>query len=312
MRLRTESMVYTDTPPWTGVGIKVAPGTGIKKILEAANLNWKAELRPLQVVGGKQITNKFGLVRSDNGYCLGVVGGRYKPTQNDELFQFMDEYVREGGATMEVAGALDGGRVVWGMAKLKGGFRMPGTRDQTNGYLFLANPHGVGRATKLGVTAIRDVCNNTLSIAMRDKSAVSAFRLSHSNLFDDLKQTEAREVIGAAVEGVSRFEKAAKKLAKVRITDEDAKEIFRKNFAPKAKVSDPEGRAWARVYELLDCYKQAPGATPGNLWGVLNAATYYTDHIASNGNNTRAREALVGRGDQSKRRLFSSLLEMAG
>src|SRR5690606_33989421 len=158
----------------------------VDEMLVKAQLNWELEKRPItfQTEKGddKDIDNYYALVRTSDNKCLDVVGRQYTPVQNKEAFEFFDEFVRAGKAKMETAGSLRGGRYVWGLANLQSSFKLEGG-DEVKGYLLVASPHESGKALIIKFTTVRVVCQNTLTLALRDSGR--EFRIAHRIIFDD-------------------------------------------------------------------------------------------------------------------------------
>jgi hypothetical protein len=62
---------------------------------------------------------------------------------------------------------------------------------------------------------------------------------------------------------------------------------------------------------LLHSYTEAPGADPGNAYGVLQAATHYITHIAARKPQTRLMNAWFGENSKRVQALEAVLLELA-
>ena len=60
---------------------------------------------------------RFVLTRNDTGGALSVVSGDYQVVQPAEVLEFYRDLVAKRHYTLEAAGALDGGREVWALAK---------------------------------------------------------------------------------------------------------------------------------------------------------------------------------------------------
>jgi hypothetical protein len=56
---------------------------------------------------------------------------------------------------------------------------------------------------------------------------------------------------------------------------------------------------------------KAPGATPGNGWGVLNGVTYWADHMAGREADARMFRSWLGHTGQRKQAVKEELLAMA-
>lgn len=301
-----ETMAYDHEVPWHGSGHNVRSDDRKRKLtvqemIKLAKVDWLVDLEPIYW-GDKMVPTKVGqaLVRRPDKKVLDIVGPNYVPTQNKEAFDFFNEFVDRGGASMETMGSLAGGTYVWGLADLKAEFNVV-KGDKVKGYLLVVCPHRQGKALLIKTTAIRVVCMNTLRLAMSE--AGDFFRMIHRQKFDERMQQKARETIGLAREQVDEFKATASKLRKMRIDDEDAIKIFAKVFRKDADSTVIE--------KVVDCYNNAPGADAGNGWGVLNGVTYYVDHIASRTVDKRLTNAWMGKGERIKRRALDELVLIA-
>lgn len=300
-----ETMAYTNEVPWHGLGEYVAKAPSVKEMLKVAKINWKVERRPL-TCEGKEVPGFAALSRSSDGKVLDVVGSRYIPTQNEQAFEFFREFVEAGKATMETAGSLKGGKLVWGLAKLGTGFKLRGN-DQVNGYLLCACPHEQGKSLLFKTTAVRVVCNNTFTMALGEKT--TEWRMGHRTAFDGVKIDEAKDALGIAREQISEFEKNAKILQKLNLDREEVVKILAPVYQPEYDGT-PDGMS-PRMKRLIDIYENAPGAQVGNGWGVFNAVTYYADHVASRTADKRLTNAWVGRTANQKEKVLELLLARA-
>jgi phage/plasmid-like protein (TIGR03299 family) len=213
---------------------------------------------------------------------------------------------------METAGSLRGGRYVWGLANLGKGFTLK-NNDEVKGYLLVGSPHEQGKSLIIKFTSVRVVCNNTLTLALRGKG--NEFRMSHRVAFDNDTMNRAKDVLGIARDQVGEFEKNAKTLQKIRISNNDAIKILAGVFAPDADVkelvNDFDANGTPRLKALMGAYSNAPGAEVGTGWGLLNATTYYADHMASRTPDKRLANAWLGKTANQKERVLDTLLQMA-
>src|SRR5690606_8466898 len=99
--------------------------------------------------------------------------------------------------------------------------------------------------------------------------------------FGEVKRNEAKEALGIARDQLGEFERNARILQKINIKRDDAIRILAGVFAPDAEVKELISDPTPRLQAILGAYENAPGAQPGNAWGVLNAVTYWADHMAS-------------------------------
>jgi hypothetical protein len=57
------------------------------------------------------------VVRADSHEVLGVVGSGFTPLQNAQALAWFDPWLASGLVTLETAGSLRGGRIVWALAR---------------------------------------------------------------------------------------------------------------------------------------------------------------------------------------------------
>ncbi len=327
---RVETMAYTNQVPWHGLGFRITNPKSIKTILKDAKLDWTVDRRPLAFgdvlpdgsasftlpVDKQRVPDFAALVRDRDNKVLDIVGSRYQPVQNDQVFEFLREFVEAGKGTLETAGSLRGGKLVWALIKLNASFKLKGD-DVINGYLLVVSPHQQGKSLIIKFTTIRVVCNNTLVLALRDGK--TEFRMTHRSLFDNEMMAKAKDVLGIAREQLGVFEENARKLQSIKIDPIRAIKILAPIYQPNVEVADllkaykEEGLDGVspRMRELLTINEKAPGARPENGWGLLNAATYYSDHVASRTPDKRLTNAWLGRTAQQKEKVLVSLLENA-
>ena len=325
MSHEVESMAYANEVPWHGLGTPVSADLTPAQMLQAAQLDWRVEKKALFVDDlDTQINSHYALVRNTDSRILGICGNEYTPTQNQDVFEFFDKFCKAGDMKMETAGSLHGGRRVWGLAKINGGF-MLGGKDEVEGYILLDNPHIWGKSLQILFTPIRVVCNNTLTAALRNNNnQENTFRMSHDRAFDDQIKQQAAEKVGLAMKALDVFKDKSEFLASKRAKDQKVLEFFSKLVNPTLFQTAQEqsedgtvnradlGRVVNRLYELVDTQ---PGAdlktSAGTWWGAFNAVTYYYDHVAGTDQDKRLTSAWFGSAATRKREALELAVEFA-
>lgn len=312
MSHEVETMAWTDELPWHGLGTRVDKAPTVEKMLKLAGLDWRVDRVPLHV-GGKEVPDFAALQRDKDKNILDVVGSRYQPVQNEMAFSFFKDFVEAGGATMETAGSLRGGKLVWGLADLKASFKLKGD-DKVKGYLLVASPHEQGKSLIIKFTTVRVVCANTVALALREKGK-SEFRMTHRTMFDEKMMTKAKDVLGIAREQLGEFERNARVLQKLNLKEKDILKILAPVYQPQTEyrdiVQDFDKHANLNFKKVMSALTNAPGAEESTGWGVLNAVTYFSDHMASRSRDRRLTNAWLGRTANQKEAVLSRLLEMA-
>lgn len=270
---------------WHGLGATVDGLLNADEALEAARLTWQVEKKAIMVAGGRKIPDMFATVRSDDQSVLGIVGDQYNVLQNADAFKFFDAVTQQGDAVYETAGSLFGGRRVFITASIPGLIRVGTGDDVLEQYLLLTNSHDGTSAVTAKLVTTRVVCNNTLSVALRERGTSVSIR--HSRLMHDRLEL-ATEVMGIANGRLQSLTEELNAFANHRMTDEQVRAFFNRTFGVKGVANDrqhadqeadvkDEKRA---IPKLIELYESGAGAemARGTLWGALNAVTEWTSH----------------------------------
>lgn len=319
MAHEVETMAYANQVPWHGLGANVNPESSIEEMLEAAGLNWQLERKPLFADMGDdedplEIEGKAAWIRNTDRKVMAVAGKQWRPLQPADTLGFMRDYVEAGAATLETAGSLREGKIVWGLARLKHDFEVrPG--DRVNGYLLITSPNEVGRAITVRTTTVRVVCANTMAMAER---GAAQYRQNHLTDFD---VAAAKEAVGRAHEQLAQAERNARILDSLKLSTSDAvTKVLAPVFFPEVVEDDemlaaiqlPENQP-LKLRELLESAKNAPGnkEIAGTGWAIMNGVTHWADHVC--GRTPAARMMRSWNGDNSNHKLEVErrLLELA-
>ena len=264
---------------------------------EAKLSNWNVRLSPLtdHISESWNDVSDAHLVLRTNPFnqetdVLATVGKRYKPVQNEELFQFADAiHDANADCRWESAGSLKKGKVVFGTVDIPRTMVLDpqGANDETKLYLIVWTSHDGSVAVQAAVTPVRVVCQNTLNLAMRN--AKQSFKIRHTQSVDGRIQV-ARETLGLALGYFDEFETEAKALYSQAITDAEFSKliqtIYPKPDKDSAKVALTK---WENKVVLLDeLYHNSPtnANIKGTKWGAFNALTERLDYYRSSRGNS--------------------------
>lgn len=307
-------MAYVGQVPWHGLGVRIDGKPTIDKMIKAADLDWQVEKRDIFLEGGVKIEGHFALTRDEDGKVFDICGSRYVPVQNREAFEFFKEFVEEGDATLETAGALHGGKYVWGLANLGQSFKLA-KGDEIKGYVLVGCPHEQGKSLLIKFTPIRVVCSNTLAMALRNtttdgqKVRLPEFRRAHRSTFDGESIKEAKVALGIAREQLDEFEETARTLKKTKMSMDDHIDVLAPIFGKKQDIEEIKaGKVPPRMQAILDALVNAPGADPKTAWGTLNAVTYWADHVAARTPDKRLSNSWFGKTAVQKIAVMDALL----
>lgn len=316
------------TPPWYGQGNAVSDNLSVEEMLQAANLDWEVEKRPIyRKVDGVfvPIENKAELVRKSDDNQLSIVGKAWHEVQNRDSFGFFDRFVKEGGAKMEAMGSLWGGKWVWALARVKGDFIVGPKKggDEIGNYILMCSPHILGKATYLQFCSMRFFCWNTMTfnLGAQLNRKTSEFRIPHSMIFSNEVKDKAALAMGLAIGQADQMKDAANKLAKSKATPEAVESYFSEllGFDPiEAQKLRLKGES-VREPQLLPKFREALVAAPGQhaasaegtWWGAVNAVSAVIDHQHGRERGTALRTAWLGSGARLKRKALDLALQKA-
>ena len=250
----------------------------------------------------KKLDDKVVLFRNDTGAALGVVSDSYKVVQPADVLEFFREWADKGGVTIESAGVLFGGKRYFATAKLAEAVSVDGGRDKIVPYALLSTSADGSLATECRWTTVRTVCNNTLSIALKGKSA---FKVSHRSVF---VPDDARAAVEAANEEFSSFMDMSRTLAKVKMEQDIAEAMTVKLLMKSSEEVTRESAAFGKIMALFNGEGKGSNFETAHdtAWGWLNAVTEYADHhVRARTDENRKASALWGAGDALKQKALS-------
>lgn len=276
MAANVESMFYTRTKPWHGLGVQVQEAPESKDALRLAGLDWKVYQREVYTDSGIKIEGYRANVRNTDNKVLGVVTERYKIVQNEEAFSFTDTLLGKG-VRYETAGSLQEGKKVWLLARLPKEYIISG--EQISPYLVFSNSHDGSAAVRVAVTPIRVVCNNTLNLAL--STAKRSWAMVHTGNIKG-KIHEAQETLFMAENYMSKLGKEFEELKRQKLSERQVKEYIElllplektTSLVTAKNVKKLRDNLRARYYDAPDL--QDVGGN--NAYRFINAVSDFATH----------------------------------
>ena len=295
-----ESFASLREPAWHGLGTVFSEEKTTQEMLDTANLsNWNVRLEDLEIPSHLSSDKSYQYVIRTNPFdnaqtdVLGVVGQRYVPLQNEDLFSFGDN-ILDGGGRWETAGSLRGGRVVFGSLALERETILDpsGVADKVKTYLLINTSHDGSIAIQASITPVRVVCANTLNLALRStkkKNGVKqSFKIRHTQTAEG-KIAVAREALGLANAYMDEFDIMAKAMIEQEVNAKKFNDIILAAYPKPDKDSKGAVKKWENKIDVInDIYTgEFNGMIAGTAWGAFNALTERLDwyRSARNGNN---------------------------
>ena len=315
-------IAYAGKTPWHGLGQQLTPDAPIEVWQREAGLNWEAKASPVFFESARArevdalsvepvrvpIDGLFAVHRDDNDLPLGVVTDRYRIHQPGEILDFFDTLVKSAGFTLDVAGAIKGGKRIWALANVNREACVLGD-DAVRGYLLLSTGFDGATATVGQFTSIRVVCNNTLSAA-DSESSPSRFSMRHSMAFD---ASLMRDKLGLVVSGFDGMMDGYRRLARESVSTQYVNTFLHQFYKPTVNEATGQLKEHRGFNKVMDLFEgRGMGAdlsgARGTKWGLLNAMTQYIDHERGRNVDSRLSSAWFGAGERQKREAESMLL----
>lgn len=277
---------------WHRLGQEMAAGMSIDQWAKAAGLDWSAVKVPAiaslegaqfdHIAPDRRFTNvadRRFIVRSDNGHVLGACSDRYQVVQPADVLAWFDRYIAvDDRFSLDVAGSLGQGEIIWATATFNGPLDVAGDKHVAR-VLMTTTFDGSGATINQG-SMTRTVCNNTLNVSLADKRAV--IRTRHSTRFD--AAGVGRE-LGQIAQGFACYKAMGEALAQNEMSKADVSNFFKAclDIPFDAKEADVSGRKLNQFRALSTAHRDTvrEGTSDGTAWAALNAITRYVDHDRS-------------------------------
>ena len=292
MAANVETMFYTRTKPWHGLGTMVEKAPTSEAALELAGLDWQVVQKKLMTDGGIEVPGFKANLRETDNQVLGVVSDRYKVVQNADAFSFTDALLGEG-VTYETAGSLQNGRRTWILAKLPTRYIISG--DEITPYLVFMNSHDGSGSIKAAMTPIRVVCQNTLNLALS-----TAKRCWSTNHVGDIKgkMEDARYTLLYADQYMAELGRTIDQMNQQKLSDRQVMEYIDSLFPILPNPSEQQVKNMLRMKEDMKArYFDAPDLqhVGKNAYRFINAVSDFATHAKPLRERSGYRENLFAR-----------------
>lgn len=310
------AMAYAGQKPWHDLGADLSYGASVEVWQKEAGLDFEVFAAvPQYIVNGQNYTidDRKVLFRSDTMAPLGIVGKGYKVYQPGDALEYIRQKVEAMGYTIETAGAMNGGKRIWVLAKVNEGADVVRT-DRVLPYLLVATSFDGGMATTFKLTCIRVVCNNTITAALNALTASNNVVKVHHGA--DVEHDEVDKSLGLNEKAWSQWLTAAKRLAEVEVEESWLDKLLLPIAAKTVKAGADEAalrdsKAYKQVLGLFNGSAIGSDLTGGNtLWQFVNSVTEYVDHHKGRAADSRMRRAWFGDGDKIKTLAMESALAL--
>lgn len=312
LELRTDGtakFAYSDREiPWHRLG---KPMTGLQTaeaMLEAAEADYDVVLArvaacddngyPLYNPDGTPVLvedSRATLRQNPDGTFdgLATVGTRYVVQQNRDCLQYALDIVgaASGDAIVDTCGVLHGGRQFFACIDMGGLIIDPtGINDKLERYLLVHTGHDGKIAMTYANTAIRSVCNNTVTLGKHKARAV--FTAKHTRNASNAIE-HAQEVLGISTAWADSFKETANKMLATPMHSGTRQFDGLINTVLPIKSTETDKQKanrldTGRVIRRLFTSDRNAGGYGYNAWSAYNSVVEYFDHTREAESKDRA------------------------
>lgn len=322
-------MAYFGEKPWHLCGAEIPEGADIEEWVRLAHMDWEIQRAAVNYpvvtddlsVDMKLVPDRHVLYRSDNKNPLSIVSSSYKIVQPREVIEFYKDLVGAAGLRLETAGVLFGGKRFWALANTGKMVELAGETfdgrtipDTVKGYLLLSTSCDGTLATSAQFTSVRVVCNNTLSVSLKE-NGVAKIRVPHNRVWN---ANEVKEQLGFIDDGWNNFRNNITKLSKVPVTRDFAANYLVELFGDKELPIDQQSPAvadkCAHIWNMFmgEGHGSRMKSSYGTVWGLVNAVTETIDHYTNHHTaDARLNSAWFGSGAATKTKAYELALALA-
>lgn len=270
--------------------------------LEATGTNWTAQKLPLISVCGKD-TGSFGMFRSDNSQWLGTVKERYEPMQNSRLLELLVDATGMLNLDVTNGGVLRQGSKIYYQMQLQDEFV---GKSAIKRHITAINSHDGSSSIAFGSTNTVVVCQNTFYKVHREMEKVK-----HTISADGRVEAMAanlKRTINSDILMMDDF----KRMADLEMKDEIVERVIRNMFSidPSKQQTEVSSRKFNQVNEFAGALKTEIELEGKTIWGLFNAVTRYTNHIAAPAEAEKKMDYLMnGAGAKASNTVFDDLVK---
>jgi len=270
---------------WDSVG-KPVKGESGRDFLASVDADWTVAKHPLFAYGSGDKSNmlmpvggRVAMVREDTSSVIATVGETYHVIQNYELGDLADALLEvEGGAEFIKGGSLNGGRIVYLVAKLPDGtFKVDGDDSPIEKYLILRTGHDGLTSLTLGPTAVRLWCENQVSMTIRGLKSKIVIRHTSNAAPRVEAMRKALNFTGEYFDGLARV---SQELIDRPFTYKDLEKLTVKLIPSMAENEEKAVKAQAQRDLILGIAKNADNLqnVDWNAYRAFQAIAQYADH----------------------------------
>jgi len=273
-------------------------------LLEATGLNWEVRKEPLVHQSGMP-TPFSGVFRYEHGSdtpteCLGSVKDRYTILQNYDLAETIVKATDSLNIETNNGGSLHGGRKVFLQARLNDDYV---GKSDVKRWITCLNSHDGSTSISFGSTNTVVVCQNTFHAAHKEGQKFRHTASAQSRI--DQAILDMRTAILRDNEMFKKFHIMAEHSVNENIVKAVIDSIFKVD-ASNAKKEEVSTRKQNQLIQFGQAYNIERDLEGDTLWGLFNAVTRYTNHMATA--SDRDQYLMVGTGNKINNAAYDTII----
>jgi phage/plasmid-like protein (TIGR03299 family) len=314
---------------WVKSGVAVT-ATSASDVARQAGLDWTVSLHEVtttyQIPGQGQpvhipVKNKQAVVKTTplgEVTPLGIVGNKYKPFQNGEVFSMLDTLIDSGEARYAAAGEYDSGAKVWMLLQLPLEMEIKG--DPHAAFLLAKTTHDGSGSVLIRPIIERLYCHNQINKIYRAKNKNHTYTLRHTSKAI-LDVNDVRSILDITYTAVQEYTDISTILLDRKIVRENAINYFKKVFPlPTAVEESPvhllsqgdknlRTRAMEARHKAMNIYtaSDTQANIRGTAFGLWQSIVEYADHGKANKQKSLGIRTMSGASDNLKLRALELL-----
>lgn len=266
------------------------------ELLESSKTGWTVEKRPLFGPNG-ETTDGYGVFRTDNNDCLGLVKSKYTITQNEQVLDLLMEAADTVNLPGVRGGYLGKGQRVYYQFELP---KVTIGGSQNLRYLTGLTAHDGLTKIGFGATNVVVVCQNTFFRAMEDCEAVKHTPNHMAKLNGIIKSLKLS--LNQEEKMVEHLMTLSKTVVPSKVDDD---------FMIKIIGGDLESsRSKNRMALLKDAVSIEFNTHGETAYGLFNAVTRFTNHLTNYKDiDTKRKSLMFGAGAVINQRALDLISE---
>jgi phage/plasmid-like protein (TIGR03299 family) len=269
--------------PWGDQGTQIeSKFAHVHEVMKNAHLDYEVGLENVWLADGTQVPKTKVTRRKDNGIILATVGDRYNILQNALAFEWFQPFIDAGQATIEHAGTLKKGAIVFAQAKviIDPVEITPG--DVVESYITLLNSHTGATSILAGFFPRRIFCQNQLpALKASNMLKIKHTKSMHISMekISEIMNVSTQEFIATT----EQYKFLASKAVDRKTLEKYVKIVFQNEKNEEAEIRE------SKIEQIEYLFQEGRGSkeTPDTMFKAFNAVNEWFNYESGRSIDTR-------------------------